>query len=84
MFYFLCERRNPTRWNYLWPGDQTAADHERFIEEAERDPPAVVLLSEQRELNTYAPAIVSYVDAHYVRTDQVGRIAIYVRREGDQ
>ena len=53
MFYFLCERRNPTRWNYLWSGDQTARDHERFIEEAERDPPAVVLLSEQRQLDTY-------------------------------
>src|ERR1700731_2596491 len=82
MFYFLCERRNPTRWNYLWPGDQTAGDHERFIDEAERDPPAVLLLlSEQRELDTYAPAIIAYVDAHYIRTDQVGRIAIYVRRD---
>jgi hypothetical protein len=83
MFYFLCERRNPTRWNYLWPGDQTARDHEQFIEQAERDPPAVVLLSEQPELEANAPAIVAYVNAHYVRTDQVGRIAIYVRREGD-
>jgi hypothetical protein len=36
MFYFLCDRHNPTRWNYLWPGDQTANDHEQFIEEAER------------------------------------------------
>src|SRR5436190_5281657 len=44
MFYFLCDRHNPTRWNYLWPGDQTANDHERFIEEAERDPPAIILL----------------------------------------
>ncbi|MEY2484716.1 MAG: hypothetical protein QOH39_364 [Verrucomicrobiota bacterium] len=83
MFYFLCERRNPTRWNYLWPGDQTARDHERFIEEAERDPPAVILVSEQRQLDAFAPAIVAYVDAHYTPTDQVGGIAIYVRREGD-
>jgi hypothetical protein len=83
MFYFLCERRNPTRWNYLWPGDQTAPDYEQFIEEAERAPPAVVLLSEQPQLETYASAIVAYVDAHYIRTDQVGRIAIYVRHEGD-
>jgi hypothetical protein len=50
MFYFLCERRNPTRWNYLWPGDQTTRDYERFIEEAKRDPPAVILMSERREL----------------------------------
>ncbi|HEY4284099.1 MAG TPA: hypothetical protein VGM62_13615 [Chthoniobacterales bacterium] len=83
MFYFLCQRRNPTHWNYLWPGDQTGSDYEHFIDQAERDPPAVVLLSEQRELDTYAPAIVSYVDAHYTRTDRVGRTSIYVRREGN-
>ena len=53
MFYFLCERRNPTRWNYLWPGDQTAQDHERLIEEAERDPPAMVLLAEQRHVAAF-------------------------------
>jgi hypothetical protein len=79
MFYFLCERRNPTRWNYLWPGDQTTGDHERLIEEAERDPPAVVLLSQQRELVGYAPTIVEYVRTHYIHTDDVGDIGIYVR-----
>jgi hypothetical protein len=83
MFYFLCERRNPTRWNYLWPGDQTARDHERLIAEAERDPPAVVLLSQQRELAAFAPAIIGYVQAHYVHTDDVGDISIYVRHEID-
>jgi Dolichyl-phosphate-mannose-protein mannosyltransferase len=79
MFYFLCERRNPTRWNYLWPGDQTARDHERLIKEAERDPPAVVLLLQQRELEAYAPVIVEYVESHYIHTNDVGDIAIYVR-----
>jgi hypothetical protein len=79
MFYFLCERRNPTRWNYLWPGDQTTRDYERLIKETERDPPAVVLLSQQRELAGYAPAIVEYVQAHYIHTDDVGDIGIYVR-----
>jgi hypothetical protein len=83
MFYFLCERRNPTRWNYLWPGDQTARDYERLIEEAERDPPAVVLLSEQRELAAFAPAIIGYVQEHYIRADDGGDLAIYVRRETD-
>jgi len=81
MFYFLCERRNPTRWNYLWPGDQTARDHERLIKEAEGDPPAVVLLSEQRKLAAFAPAIVEYVEAHYIRANEGGSLAIYVRRE---
>jgi hypothetical protein len=83
MFYFLCQRRNPTRWNYLWPGDQTASDHERLIDEAEHDPPALVLVSEQRELAVFAPAIVEYIRSHYIQVDKVGGLTIYVRREID-
>ncbi|PYJ30941.1 MAG: hypothetical protein DME90_01095 [Verrucomicrobia bacterium] len=79
MFYFLCDRRNPTRWNYLWPGDQTAQDLERLIEEAERDPPAVVLLAQQREVVAFAPAIVEYLRERYLWSSDVGDIAIYVR-----
>ena len=41
------------------------SDHERFIEEAEHDPPAVVLLAEQSQVESYAPTIVAYVEAHY-------------------
>jgi len=81
MFYFLCDRHNPTRWNYLWPGDQTANDHERFIEEAERDPPGIVLLSDQAQLAESAPMIMEYVRMHYLLTDQLGDIAIYERLE---
>jgi len=81
MFYFLCNRHNPTRWNYLWPGDQTANDHERFIEEAERDPPAIVLLSDQGQLTASAPMIMEYVRMHYLLTNQLGDISIYERLE---
>lgn len=83
MVYFLAERRNPTRWNYLWPGDQTARDCENLIEQAERDPPVVVLLSQQREVAMFAPTIIEYIEAHYDRTDNVGDIGIYVRRESN-
>ena|SRR5215813_8793373 len=81
MFYFLCDRHNPTRWNYLWPGDQTAKDHERFIEEEERDRPAIGLLSEQKQLAESAPMIMEYLRMHYLLIDQVGDIAIYQRIE---
>jgi hypothetical protein len=79
MFYFLCERRNPTRWNYLWPGDQTAQDHEHLIEEAERDPPAVVLLGQRREVAAFAPAVIDYLRAQYLWTGNLGDVGIYVR-----
>jgi hypothetical protein len=81
MFYFLCERRNPTRWNYLWPGDQTQGDQEQFIAEAERDPPAVVLLAEQQQFAAFAPTILNYIETHYIRADGGGSLAIYVRPE---
>jgi hypothetical protein len=80
VFYFLCERRNPTRWNYLWPGDQTAHDHERLIEEAEGDPPALVLLSQQREVAAFAPTIISYLRAHYLWTGDFDDVGIYARK----
>lgn len=81
MFYFLAERRNPTRWNYLWPGDQTEQDYRTLIAEAERDRPAVVLLSEQNEVASFAPTIMDYVRGHYDQTGSVGDINIYVSRE---
>jgi hypothetical protein len=81
MFYFLCDRHNPTRWNYLWPGDQTVKDHERFIEEAERDPPVIVLLSDQGQLAEFAPMIMEYVRMHYLLINRLGDIAIYERLE---
>jgi 4-amino-4-deoxy-L-arabinose transferase-like glycosyltransferase len=80
MFYFLCDRRNPTRWNYLWPGDQTTQDYEQLVDEAERDPPAIVLLSERDELAKYAPEITEYVRLNYLLTDNFGALSIYIRR----
>ncbi len=81
MFYFLSERRNPTHWNYLWPGDQTDSDHEKLVEQAEHDPPAMVLLAEQDELAKFAPTLVEYVREQYIYTDRIGDVGIYVRRE---
>ena len=83
MFYFLGERRNPTRWNYLWPGDETEQDYQTLIAEAERDPPAAILLSEQNEVARFAPTIMHYVETHYEQPGSVGDIKIYVRRESN-
>jgi hypothetical protein len=86
MLYFLSERRNPTHWNNLWPGDQTTADHEALIREAESDPPSVVVLAREDEMRTYAPAIVDYVHAEFTLTHEIpdtlayeGPWTVYVR-----
>ena len=80
MFYFLSERRNPTRWNYLWPGDQTEEDYQNLVAQAERDPPAVVLLAERDEVAKFAPTLIEYVREQYIYTDSLGDVGIYVRR----
>jgi hypothetical protein len=81
LLYFLCERRNPTRWNYLWPGDQTTRDHEALIEQAKRDPPAAVLLTHEESMVPYASAILDYVHTEYSKSGTRGPLTIYVLRE---
>jgi hypothetical protein len=77
MFYFLCERRNPTRWNYLWPGDQTAVDQEMLVQQAKNDAPAVVLVNNEKQVN-YIPAILDYVHREYRHAQDVSSLSIYV------
>ena len=85
MFYFLTERRNPTRWNYLWPGDQTAADHAHLIAEAERDPPDIVLLTIEHRFASEAQAVVQYVHDHYdLVAGNENDLNIYIRRQRDE
>jgi hypothetical protein len=81
MFYFLCERRNPTRWNYLWPGDQTARDHEMLIEQAKADSPAVVLLTNEQEMSSYAPAVLDYVHREYAKFKNYYGVTVYLERD---
>jgi hypothetical protein len=82
MFYFLCERRNPTRWNYLWPGDQTPEDHETLVREVKNDPPAVVVVTVERGLRRYAPSILEYVHAEYVKAEDFYGLAVYLPKSG--
>jgi hypothetical protein len=78
MFYFLCERRNPTRWNYIWPGDQTAEDHATLIQQARRDPPAVVVIAGEADVRGYAPAILDYVHAEFKKTGEGSGYSVYL------
>jgi hypothetical protein len=81
MLYFLAERRNPTRWNYLWPGDQTADDHRAMLEQARNDPPAVIVISGEKEMQRDAPTIMDYVHSRFQFKEQLGRWSIYLPAE---
>lgn len=81
MLYFLCERRNPTRWNYLWPGDQTPREHQEMIQQARSDPPAAVLIIEGKpDVRLCAGAVLDYVNAEYEHAGDLGSIRIYLPR----
>ncbi|MEY2546665.1 MAG: hypothetical protein QOG48_1782 [Verrucomicrobiota bacterium] len=81
MLYFLCERRNPTRWNYIWPGDQTAKEHVDLVEQAKSDPPAAVFITGEDEMAKYAPEILDYVHGEYRRAGDFGRLTVYLPNE---
>jgi hypothetical protein len=79
MFYFLAERRNPTKWNYLWPGDQTAEDHGELIRQARSDPPAVIVVTGEMEMARYAQDILDYVHTDYtLAANAGGMFLVYV------
>lgn len=82
MLYFICQRHNPTRWNYIWPGDQTAAEHSALIGQAERDPPAVVFITGENDMALYASDILDYVHSHYRRAGEFGSLAVYLPNDG--
>ena len=80
MFYFLCERHNPVRWNYIWRGDQTSAEHEEFIAQSKKDPPAMVLVTGEDDVNLYAKPILDYVHQEFEPAGDLGRMRVYLPR----
>jgi hypothetical protein len=81
MVYFLCERRNPTRWNYLWPGDQTPDEHQALIRQAQEDPPSVILLFDEPDMRNYASPIINYVHHAFRRAYEFDGLFIYLPRK---
>jgi len=81
MFYFLLERRNPTRWNYLWPGDQTTKEHVDLVQQAMRDPPSAIFITGESEMAKYAPEILDYIHGEYHRDADFGRLTVYLPNE---
>ncbi len=78
MYYFLAERRNPTRWNYIWPGDQTPEDYQSMVNQARRDPPAVVIVARNLDIRTFAPIIINYLNTEYTLTSNLGLLSFYI------
>jgi hypothetical protein len=78
MLYFLTARRNPTRWNYLWPGDQTPQDYLDLIGQAEKDFPAVIIISKEENMRLYAGALLEWVHVRYKLLYHSEEISVYM------
>lgn len=81
MSYFLCQRHNPTRWNYIWPGDQTPQEHVDLIMQAKRDQPAVALITDEENLARFAPEIVDYIHLDFRYAGDIYNMSIYFPNE---
>gem|GEM_PF-1222605 len=78
MYYFLSDRHNPTRWNYLWSGDQTVEDHLALVEQAKKDPPKVIITTKIDWVQANAPVIYDYIMANYKVVHDLDPITIYL------
>ncbi len=78
VLYFLSQRRNPTRWLYLWKGDQGEQDHRELIDQAKADPPALILIVEPDKVRGDAPIIMDWVQREYRLADELDPISFYL------
>jgi hypothetical protein len=80
VYYFLAERRDPTRWGYLWPGDQTDADHRELIAQARRDPPAIIVVHDLAGTRSYAGPVIDWIESEYAAIDPESDPVIFLPR----
>lgn len=89
--YFLTERPNPTRFDWLFPGYLTTeAEVAAFLEAIDRSAARVVVYSplsiddrDDRSLAAFAPEIDRFVLSRFEPVKRYGRFWILVRRSAD-
>ncbi len=83
MFYFLSSRRNPTRWNYLWPGDTTEQENLDFIDQMKKDPPAAIAIFGESKMQSVPPLIADYIEKEYRLVYDYSSFAFYLPPKQD-
>jgi len=88
VLYFVAQRRNPTRYDALFPAMVSSTDAQRdVIREVEEGRVRLIIvedvawdgLQERRFLN-YAPVIRQYLSDDFVREKNIGRFIVFVRK----
>ena len=78
-FYFLSDRRNPTRFFNTALGLRDSASTRVLLQQFEARPPAAVIYNRADHYsNAQSDAILDWVEGKYARVDSVGAIVFYL------
>ncbi len=88
IFYFLTDRVNPTRYDWILPGMLTQEDEKQIIEKLMAEKPKLVIFvdipidgKDERRLSRYAPGIYDFISKNYVFEELIGFFQIHLPRE---
>lgn len=91
VFYFLTDRVNPTRYDWVLPGMLTAEEEKKMVAELKNYPPKMVVFvdipidgKEERRLENYAPHLYAFLLKNYQYDEIIGLFQILLPRTSKQ
>ncbi|MDA0692413.1 MAG: glycosyltransferase family 39 protein [Nitrospinae bacterium] len=83
VFYFLTDRINPTRYDWILPGMLTPEEEKGMVEQLKTDPPKMIIYvdipidgKEERRLTNYAPQLYGFIVENYRFDEMIGLFQI--------
>jgi len=91
IFYFLTDRVNPTRYDWILPGMLTVEEEQRMVEGLKINRPKMVIFvdipidgKEERRLANYAPLLYKFLRENYQFDEIIGLFQILLPRQEKQ
>jgi len=91
VFYFLTDRVNPTRHDWILPGMLDAGEQKKVVEQLTATPPKLILLAdiaidarEERRFSNYAPIIFDFIAKNYRRAEVIGFFQVLLPRSAGE
>jgi hypothetical protein len=91
VFYFLTDRVNPTRYDWVLPGMLTVEEEKKMVAELKNHPPKLVVFvdipidgKEERRLENYAPHLYAFLLENYQFDEIIGLFQILLPRPNKQ
>lgn len=88
VFYFLTDRINPTRYDWVLPGMLTPEEEKGMVEQLKNAPPKMIVYvdipidgKEERRLANYAPQLYEFLIENYQFDEMIGLFQILLPRK---